>query len=301
MQCIGVSVRRVGAWVGAFAGLALGGQPAASQGVPASAIQPAWLEPAAPFRIVGNVYYVGSRGLACYLIASPAGHVLLDTGLEQVAPMVLDNVATLGFRARDIRVILSGHAHYDHVAGHAYVKSMTGARVYASAPDARLLESGGREDFRFGGEISFPPVTVDHRIADGEQVTVGPTTLTAHLTPGHTKGNTTWTMTVVDSGVRYNVVFAGSMTINPGVHMVNYPPNPGVADDYARSFALLESLHPDIPLGSHGGFFNLDEKARRLAQGTTPNPFIDPQGYRDQIAAWKKVYLAQLDAERPRP
>jgi metallo-beta-lactamase class B len=215
--------------------------------------------------------------------------------------MVLANVTALGFRPEDIKIMLSGHAHFDHVAGDALVKARTGAKVFATEGDARLLESGGKEDFRFGGEISFPPVTVDRRLRDGERVSLGATTLTAHLTPGHTKGNTTWTMRVADGARSYDVVFAASMSINPGVRMANYAPYPSIADDYAKSFVFLETLHPDVFLAPHGGMFHLDEKRKLMEQGAATNPFIDHDGYRAYVAALKKAYLAQLAKDRTLP
>ena len=288
--------------VGAFALLGVcRSAEAHAQGVPEQYITASWLEPFAPFRIVGNVYYVGTRGLAMFLITTPDGHILIDTGLEQTAPLVLESVAKLGFNVRDIKIILSSHAHFDHVAGHAKAQTATGAKVFASDADATLLETGGKADFRFGADISFTPVKVDRRLQDGDKVTLGASALTARLTPGHTKGNTTWIMTVRDQGRDYQVVLAGSMTINPGVKMLNYAPYPASGADYAKSFALLESLHPDIYFAPHGGQFNLEEKVKAFALNPAVNPFVDPEGYRLMVANWRKAYSAQLDSEKPKP
>jgi len=272
-----------------------------AQGVPANAITPSWVEPFKPFRVIGNVYYVGTQGLAMFLITNPEGHILIDSGLEQSAPIVLDNVAKLGFNITDIKILLSSHAHFDHVAGHALIKARTGAKVFASVADAELLESGGKTDFRFGSEISFPTVAVDRRLRDGEKVTLGASTLTMRLTPGHTKGNSTWILTVRDQGSDYQVVLAGSMSINPGVKMLNYAPYPTSGADYAKSFELLESLHPDIYFAPHGGQFNLHAKVKAFEQNPAVNPFIDPDGYRTTVANWKKAFLAQLESEKPKP
>ena len=274
---------------------------ARAQGVPANLIAPSWVEPFKPFRVIGNVHCVGTRGLAMFLITSPEGHILIDTGLEQSAPFVLANVERLGFNVKDIKIILSSHAHFDHVAGHALIQKATGASVFASEADATLLETGGKADFRFGNDISFTPVTVDRRLKDGDKVTLGAFTLTARLTPGHTKGNTTWLMTVRDQGRDYQVVLAGSMTINPGVKMLNYTPYPASGADYARSLDLLESLHPDIYFAPHGGQFKLEEKVKAFEQNPAVNPFVDPEGYRAMVASWKKVYLAQVESEKPKP
>jgi metallo-beta-lactamase class B len=278
--------------------VSLGARPARAQGVPPNWVRSEWIEPFAPFRIVGNIYYVGSRGLASYLITSPQGHILLDTGIEQIGPQILANIATLGFDARDVKIMLQGHAHFDHAAADSLVKARTGAQLVVSGADARVLESGGKADFRFGDSISFPPVKVDRRMRDGERITLGGNTLTAHLTPGHTMGNTTWTMRATEAGQSYDVAFVGSMSINPGVYLAGYAPYPNIATDYARSLSFLATLHPDIFLGPHGSFFHLEEKANRQREGGTPNPFIDPQGYRDLLAEWNRTYQAQLARDR---
>lgn len=288
--------------IGALALLGTSGSAEArSQGVPERYITASRVEPFAPFRIVGNIYYVGTRGLAMFLITNPEGHILIDTGLEQTAPLVLESVAKLGFNAKDIKIILSSHAHVDHVAGHAKVQSATGAKVYASDADATLLETGGKADFRFGDDISFTPVKVDRRLKDGDKVTLGASTLTARLTPGHTKGNTTWIMTVPDQGRDYQVVLAGSMTINSGVKLLNYAPYPQSGADYAKSLEFLESLHPDIFFAPHGGQFKLEEKVKAFAQNPAVNPFVDPEGYRLMVTNWRKTYLAQLESEKLKP
>ena len=254
-----------------------------------------------PFRIIGNVHYVGSAGLASYLITTPQGHILIDTGLRETGRQVLENIVALGYKPTDVKIMLSTHAHFDHVAGHALVKAATGARVYATAQDAVLLESGGAEDFRFGKEVAFDSVKVDHRLRNGEHVSLGGTTLTAHIVPGHTKGNTMWTFPVADGGKTYDVAIAPSMSINPGVKMVGYAPYPGIARDYQASLDYLDKQHPDVFLGPHAGFFNMDAKVKLLRDGVTPNPFIDPDGYRAFVAGYRKAFLAQLEREQGMP
>ena len=253
-------------------------------------------QPFKPFRIIGDIYYVGTNDLACYLMTTPAGHILLDTGLEESPPIIRANIAALGFRLQDIKIILSGHAHYDHVGGHADMKRETGAQVYASAGDAVLLESGGTKAFH--PLKPFKPVKVDKIVKDGEVVRLGGIALKAHLTPGHTEGNTTWTTVAEEKGKKYDVVFAASMSINPGVHMVNYPPWPDIARVYARSFQSLKRLHCDIFLGPHASFFDMDAKVRRLNADPKTNPFIDPEGYRNYIARMEKRYHEQIQRER---
>lgn len=256
----------------------------------------AWNQPFKPFRIIGNIHYVGTNNLACYLITSPGGHILIDTAMQESAPIVRANIEALGYKLKYIRVILSSHAHFDHVAGHADMKAATGAQVYASAADALTLESGGTKGFH--PLNPYKPVKVDRIIKDGEIVRVGGVALTAHLTPGHTEGNTTWTTTVEETGKKYDVVFAASMSINPGVRMVNNPTWAGIADAYAKSFQKLKSLHCDVFLGPHAPFFDMESKVKRFNADTRSNPFIDPEGYRNYIASFEKSYNEQLAQER---
>lgn len=255
-----------------------------------------WNQPFKPFRIIGNIYYVGTNNLACYLITTPGGHILLDTGLEESAPIVRANIAALGYKLNYIRVLLSSHAHYDHVAGHAEMKKATGARVYATAADATILESGGAKGFH--PLTAYKPVKVDRIIKDGETFQFGNVALTAHLTPGHTEGNTTWTTTVAEKGQKYHVVFVGSMSINPGVRLVNNTAWPTVADAYARSFQKLKALRCDVFLGPHAPFFEMEAKVQRLHANPATNPFIDAEGYRNYIASFEKLYHEQLQRER---
>lgn len=252
-----------------------------------------WNHPFKPFQIIGNIYYVGTNNLACYIIKTSAGLILLDTAMQESAPIVRGNIEALGFRLKDIKIILASHAHFDHVAGHADMKAATGAKVYASKADAEIMESGGKKGFHPVGD--YKPIKVDKILRDGETVRLGDVAMTAHLTPGHTEGNTAWTMKVTENGKTYNVVFTSSMSINPGVRMVNNPTWAGVRDAYARSFAKLKTLPCDVFLGPHAPFFNMEEKVKRL--GAQPNPFIDPQGLRNFIDENEKSYLARIERE----
>ena len=266
----------------------------AQTGFPQSMID-AWNKPFKPFRVIGDIYYVGTSDIACFLLTTPSGHILIDTALEQSAPILRANIATLGFKLSDIKMILSGHAHFDHTAGHAAMKELTGALVLASAADAMVLESGGKKGFHPLGE--YKPVKVDRVVKDGDSITLGKWVLKAHLTPGHTEGNTTWTTTVEENGKRYNVVFAGSMSINPGVRMLNNPTWPGIAEAYAGSFAKLKSLPCDVFLGPHAPFFDMEAKVAKIGSGSV-NPFIDKAGYQRYIARWEKGYVDQIAKER---
>jgi len=255
-------------------------------------------QPVAPFKIVGNVYYVGASDVTSFLITTPAGHILLDGGFAETAPQIAANVERLGFKLRDVKVLLSGHAHYDHVGGLAELKRRTGASLAASAADALLLARGGRGDFRFGDTLTFPPVVADRILKDGDTVSLGGTVMTAHLTPGHTQGNTTWTTTTTEGGKTYAVAFMGSMSINPGVVLLGNPHYPGIAGDYARSFRAMKSLPCEVFLGPHGSFFDLQGKAKRLAAGESPNPFVDPAGCRAYLARMETAYEEQLRREK---
>jgi metallo-beta-lactamase class B len=256
--------------------------------------------PFEPFRLIGNLYYVGAADISSFLITTPEGHILIDSGFEATVPLIRDGVRKLGFQFEDIRILLNSHAHIDHAGGHALVKRLTGARIVMSAADARLLAQGGRGDVLPVSEdvIAYEPVQANHIVGDGDHVTLGGVTLTAHLTPGHTQGCTTWTMVVEEDQRRYNVVVIGSATLLPGVRLVDNPQYPGMADDFGRTFRVLRSLPCDVFLGPHGWQFGLRDKARRLAAGAKPNPFIDPAGYRAFLASSEEVVARRMERER---
>ena len=254
-----------------------------------------WNQPFKPFHIIGNIYYVGTNNLASYIIKTKPGLILLDTAMQESAPIVRANIETLGFKLKDIKIMISSHAHFDHVAGHADMKAATGAKVYATKADAEIMESGGKKGFH-PLEPYYKPIKVDKILKDGEAVRLGGVAMTAHLTLGHTEGNTAWSMTVEENGKKYNVVFTSSLSINPGVKMVNNRTWAGVADAYAKSFATLKTLPCDVFLGPHAPFFNMEEKVKRI--GTQPNPFIDPQGLRNFVEMNEKAYKAQIERER---
>ncbi len=257
-----------------------------------------WNRSFPPYRIIGNIYYVGSNAIAQYLITTPQGHILLDSGFEASVPRLADNVRALGFRFEDVKILLSSHAHIDHVQGHALVRGMTSAQVIVSAADAPVIASGGKGEPVFGGVHAWAPCPVDRVIADGDRVTLGGTTLVAHLTPGHTRGATTWTMQVVDGGRTLAVLFFPSANVNPGVRLVDNTRYPEIADDFRRSFAIWKSLSCDVLLGAHGAFYDMQSKHDRLAEGAAPNPFIDPEGYRQLIVETERRFQDQLARER---
>jgi metallo-beta-lactamase class B len=258
----------------------------------------AWNRPVEPFRIIGNIYYVGASDVTSFLITTSEGHVVIDGGFMDTAPMIAGNIQKLGFKLKDVKILLNSHAHFDHAGGLAELKDLTGARFLASSEDAALIAAGGHGDFHFHDSLTYKPARADQIIQDGGAVRLGDVMLTAHLTPGHTKGCTTWTMTVKDGGKSYDVVFIGSTTINPGVKLLGEPDYKNIAEDYARTFRVLKSLHCDIFLGPHASFFSMDAKRQRLKQGAGLNPFIDPDGYREFVARTEQAYLSQLKEER---
>ena len=278
--------------------------PAALPSAPSSAwvkrLFDGWRAPVPPQHLVGNIYYVGAIGVSSYLITTPEGHILLDTGFDDTVPVIQHSVEQLGFRLADIKIILSSHAHVDHVGGHARMKQLTGAQIVESAADARTLESGGADDFiQWPKEtILYAPVKADRIVADGEGVTLGGVTLTAHLTPGHTRGATTWTMEVVEGGVTQHVVFFSSASINPGTRLLNNPLYPDFVREFEATLAKLHALPCDIFFAPHGGQFAMADKFARLGRGEKANPFIDPAGWQELVAGAERAFRQQLAAER---
>ena len=238
-----------------------------------------WMKPVQPFRLLGNVHYVGANGLSAFLLTSPAGHVLIDSGPVEMVPMLERNVEALGFHLADVKLLLNSHAHYDHCGGFAELKRRTGARLVASEADGAEMERGGRGDFAYGDDYPFEPVTPDQRIGDGERVHLGGLSLTATLMPGHTRGCTTWSTRVEEAGRTYDVVFFCGLTASP-FKLTNNSVYPAVAADARRSIARARSLRADVMVAAHGFWFDLTGKAARLAQarkrGDAANPFVDP-------------------------
>ena len=257
-----------------------------------------WNQPVEPFKIAGNLYYVGASDITSFLITTPQGHILIDGGFVETVPLISASVKKLGFRLEDVKFLLNNHAHYDHAAGLAELKKLTGAKLVVAEGDAPLLAAGGKGDFAFGERFLFPPVQADRTIRDGDTVSLGGVTLTARVTPGHTRGCTTWTMKVKDGERTLDAVFAGSVSVNPGVTLAVNPKYPTIAEDYARTFEVLKGLRCDLFLSSHGSFFDLTKKAERLRNGETPNPFIDPKGYRAYLARMEERFRNQLAEER---
>jgi metallo-beta-lactamase class B len=250
-----------------------------------------------PFHIIDNVYYIGKTlHNPSYLFTSDAGHIMIDTTYEEFVPDIQANVEKLGFNIRDVKIILSSHAHHDHVGGHAKMKQVTGATMLASEADAEVIETGGVADFREGDP--WHEARVDRFIVDKEKIILGDTVLTAHLTPGHTKGCTTWTAEVEDDGNKFDLAIICGLRMDENSPLVNNPKYPEMPQDFAYSFAIAKTLPVDVFLGAHGYWFNLGEKVEMMKQNPEVNPFIDPEGYYRIVDGWERAYLDRLKIER---
>jgi metallo-beta-lactamase class B len=283
-------------------------------------ISPDWTTPMPPFRIAGNLYYVGSRDLASYLITTPNGHILINSNLVTSPVQIRTSIEKLGFRFRDVKILLISHAHYDHCAGSAEIKRLTGAKYMVMDADVSVVESGGRTDFQYANDptMRFPATRVDRALHDGETIQFGGIDLTAHKTPGHTKGCTTWTMDISNDfefqkaaeskeagahgGKRaVRTVIVGSPNVNPGYRLVDNQKYPRIASDYAQCFHVLRSLPCDIFLGAHGSYFNMLPKYARLKAGDAA-AWFDPSGYQSYIAERQQAFEAELARQKkPHP
>jgi metallo-beta-lactamase class B len=253
-------------------------------------------EPIEPYQVIGNIYYVGAVNISSHIIVTPEGLILLDTGTAEMLPGIRTNIEKLGYTLKDVKIILSSHAHWDHVEGHAAMKELTGAQVMAVGEDAAAIGSG--IDSSAAGAQGWNPVRVDRVLEDLDTISLGGVTMQAHLTPGHTKGCTAWTLTVEENGKSYSVVFVGGTGINRGVNLLNNKRHPGIVEDYARTFQVLKEIEADVFLAQHPSMYGMDEKLEQLRGGATGNPFIDPEGYRRFLEEEEGNYLKQLEEER---
>ena len=253
-----------------------------------------WAKPAKPYRIIGNVYYVGANELTSFLIVTPKGHILIDAGMEEMAPQIAENIERLGFHVADVKILLNTQAHIDHAAGLAELKRISAARLLVSRADAPVIESGGAADYLWPDRFRWEPVKVDGFVEDGQTIELGGVTLTAHLTPGHTKGCTTYTMSAKSSGRNYRVVFLGSTTL-VGQKLVGNQGYPQIAEDFQKTFQVLRSLPCDIFLASHASFYKGLEKGERLKRGVKPNPFVNRKEFRMFVEEQEKSFKAELE------
>jgi metallo-beta-lactamase class B len=243
-----------------------------------------WNKPFPAHKIIGNMYFVGSEQLGSFLITTPQGHILINSDYEETVPVIRAAVEKLGFKFTDIKILLGSHAHPDHMTGDAMVKQLTGATVMAMEEDVPALNN-----IRPGGK----PHPIDRVLHDGDTVTLGGTTLTAHLTPGHTKGCTTWTFKTTENGKTYDVVVVGSLSLN-AANLGNNPAYPNIREDFIKSFKVMRTLPADVFVGSHNGFYQMSQKYARLEKGES-NPFIDPAGYKALIDSSEKAFNDRLE------
>ena len=276
-------------------------KPAPSYATPAKTTvhgSPDWSEPFPPHRMIGNIYYVGSRGLASYLITTRTGHILINSNLKTSVPQIRESIEKLGFYFKDVKILLISHAHFDHDAGSAEIKRLTGAKHMVMDGDVSVVETGGESDFQYGDDttLRYPATKVDQVLHDGDEVILGGAVLTAHKTAGHTRGCTTWSLRVNEAGHSYDVVIVGSPNVNPGYELVNNVRYPEIADDYARGFGVLKSLPCDVFLGAHGSYFEMESKYARLNAGGA-NPYVDPEGYKNYVMDREQTFLSELQKQ----
>jgi metallo-beta-lactamase class B len=250
-----------------------------------------WNAPFPPHRVIDNIYYVGTEQLATFLIATPDGHILINSDFESTVPLLRQNVAALGFEFEDIQIVLGSHAHGDHMQADALVKELTGAQVMAMAEDVpalRAMRPNGKEH------------PIDRVLNDGDEVTLGGTTLTAHLTAGHTKGCTSWALEVEEGGQTYDVLIVGSFAPLPTYALIDNPEYPEIADDFVATFAKARTLPVDVFLAAHGNQYGLAEKHAKLASRgpSDPNPFIDRAGYLAHVEMQEQRFQDQLAQQR---
>ncbi|WP_338691534.1 BJP family subclass B3 metallo-beta-lactamase [Bradyrhizobium sp. 26S5] len=260
-----------------------------------AAVMKKWTAPFEPFQLIGNIYYVGTDGIAVYIIKTSQGLILMDTAMQQSTGMIKDNIAKLGFKVADIKDILNTHAHLDHTGGFAEIKQETGAQLIAGERDKPLLEGGYYPGDEKNTDLGFPPVKVDRTVKEGDKVTLGDVTLTAHTTPGHSPGCTSWEMTVKDGNQERNVLFfcSGTVALN---RLVGRPTYAGIVDDYRSTFAKVKGMKVDVLLGPHPEVYDMQAKRAQMKDGA-PNPFVKPGENASYVAGLEQDFDKQLDKQ----
>lgn len=250
--------------------------------------QGTWNTPFPPHKVVGNVYFIGSKELATFLVTTPQGHILINSNFETSVPLLRSNVEKLGFKFSDIKIVLGSHAHGDHMEGDALLKEFTGAQVMAmeqDVPALKAMKPGGKEH------------PIDRVLKDGDKVTLGGMTLTANLTAGHTAGCTSWTMQVADAGKQYDVLVVCSVGVNANYVLVGDKRNyPSIVEDYRKSFARVRAMKVDVFLGAHPNFYDMEVKYAKLA-AVGPNPFVDPEGLKKYVDQKEREFTAMLQTQ----
>ncbi len=259
-----------------------------------------WEDPADPARILGPIYFVGTKGLGVFLFTTPGGHILMNTGMPSSGPMIMDSIKKLGFKPEDIKIMINGHAHIDHAGAFAYIKDKTGAQLAVMKDDVPAMENGDLGDFKYADDFGYPPIKVDRVLRDGDTVRLDDILLTAYHTPGHTRGATTWIANIVVDGKAYIVAFPDGAGFNPGYRLVKNPSYPGIAEDFRKTHHFLEMLKPDIWLAQHNEYYDLEGKLKRAATEGV-KAWFDPDGYRRFIAGKKRAFEDEVDAELGAP
>jgi metallo-beta-lactamase class B len=239
---------------------------------------------------------VGTKGLGVFLFATSEGHILMNTGMPSSGPMIVDSIRKLGFKPEDIKIMINAHAHIDHAGAFAFMKRLTGARLAVMREDVAAMESGDRDDFKYGNDLAYEGVKVDRILRDGDTVRLGDVLLTCYLTPGHTRGATTWIANLTVDGKAYVVAFPDGAGFNPGYRLAKDPSYPGIANDYRNTHHALEMIKPDIWLAQHNEYYDFEGKRKR-AETEGIAAWIDPQGYRRFIAGKKRAFEDEVDEE----
>jgi metallo-beta-lactamase class B len=255
-----------------------------------------WDEPEEPVRIVGPIYFVGTKGLGAFLLATSEGHILMNTGMPPSGPIMAESIRKLGFKPEDIKIMINGHAHIDHAGAFAFFKKLSGAQVAIMRDDVPLMENGGRADFKYANDFGYEGVKVDRVLRDGDTVRLGNLLLTAYHTPGHTMGATTWVLNMVVERKPYVIIFPDGAGFNPGYRVAKDPIYPGINADFRRTHHVLEMLKPDIWLAQHNEYYDFEGKRKRAATEGV-KAWIDPEGYRRFIAYKKHAFEEQVDLE----
>jgi metallo-beta-lactamase class B len=253
--------------------------------------------------VVGNLYWVGTRDLASFLITSDEGHILINSGYGSSAPMILESIETLGFDIADVEIITTAHSHNDHVGALAELKHLSGAETHMHENDIPMLVSGGDDDYRYPGGrgLLFEPIAVDRIIREGDTIELGGNVLAVHLHAGHTKGSISFSMEVEEGGRSYDVILANMGTVNANVNLSYMPGYPEIVADYEATFADQKAMNPDIWLASHAGQFNMHDKYQP-GMAYSPDNFLDPEGWHTKVAEYEAAFRARIisDADKPR-
>ncbi|MCW5977700.1 MAG: subclass B3 metallo-beta-lactamase [Bryobacteraceae bacterium] len=257
-------------------------------GVAAFAQPENWRKPFPAHKIAGNLYYVGTEDLACFVIATPEGHILINSGLADSTPLIRESMGKLGFKLEDVKILLTMQAHFDHVAALAEIQKITGAKMYATEPDAPALEDGGKSDTALKGN-RFAPIRVDRKLKDGDVIRLGGVELVTHLTPGHSKGSASYSSKVEEKGKTYKALIANmGSVVMPLAGNAAYPE---IAEDFARSFEAQKAMTPDIWVAGHASQYRMQEKYKA-------GSFVDPQGYKEAVEEYERLFRERLARER---